>query len=406
MKDRIRKITDKQKIYTRICSETLTNLLPCFILLLYNCFTIRCKEHPNQAAERNDIMANSIASVDKNFEVKAQIKRDGLSFYNIDNAPFKIYGIFREGHKYRRIPEELAKRVSDGVHWLHANTAGGRVRFKTDSRTVSIIAKMENPGKMPHFALTGSAGFDLYTKEKNGYEYYKTFTPPFDIADGYESTLAFPEKELRDITINFPLYSDVCELLIGIEDGAILAEGDKYIDSAPMVYYGSSITQGGCASRAGSAYQGFISRRFDRDFINLGFSGSARAEDPMIEYIAGLDMSVYIHDYDYNAPSIEHLAATHEKMYKAIRMTHPDIPIVIMSRPQYVLKDEGPERVEIIRKTYENALAAGENVYMLDGRMLMEVAGTEGTVDDCHPTDLGFASMAKALGDLLERILY
>ncbi len=346
-----------------------------------------------------------IASVDKNFKVEAQIKRDGLSFYNIDSDPFCIYGIFREGHKYRRIPEELAKSVSDGVYSLHANTAGGRVRFKTDSKSISIIAKMENAGRMPHFAITGSAGFDLYTKGDEGYDYYKTFVPPFDISDGYESTVCFPDNKMRDITVNFPLYSDVCELLIGIEDTAVLREGDKYADAAPMVYYGSSITQGGCASRAGSAYQGFVSRRFDRDFINLGFSGNARAEDNMIEYVAGLDMSVYIHDYDHNAPSAEHLEKTHEKMYKAVRAAHPDIPIIIMGRPQFHMKDDEPERFAVIKNTYDRAVAAGDNVYLLDGRELMAMAGNEGTVDDCHPTDLGFASMANAIGDLLEKIL-
>lgn len=351
-------------------------------------------------------MANKIAEVDKNFKVEAQIKKDGLCFYNIDNAPFKIYGIFREGHKYRRLPEAVAKSVSDGVYTLHANTAGGRVRFKTNSKNVSIIAKMENPGKMPHFALTGSAGFDLYVKEDGGYNYIRTFTPPFDITDGYESGFDFEDRKLRDITINFPLYSDVCELLIGLEEDAAVTEGDTYVQAAPMVYYGSSITQGGCASRAGSAYQGIISRRFDRDFINLGFSGNAKAEDEMIDYICGLKMSVYIHDYDHNAPDVSHLASTHEKMFKAVRTAHPDIPIVLMSRPKYYLTDEEKQRLEVIRTTYNNAITAGDkNVYLIEGRQLMEYARNEGTVDDCHPTDYGFASMAKALGDLFERIL-
>ncbi len=351
-------------------------------------------------------MAKNISDIDQNFKVEAQVKREGMSFYNIDNAPFKIYGIFREGHKYRRIPEDVAMKVSEGVHVLHANTAGGRVRFKTDSKSISIITKMENIDKMPHFALTGSSGFDLYVKGSDGYNYIKTFTPPFDLSNGYESGIEFEDRKLRDITINFPLYSDVCELLIGIEDGATLSEGDLYASAAPMVYYGSSITQGGCASRAGSAYQGIISRRFDRDFINLGFSGNARAEDDMIDYICGLEMSMFIEDYDHNAPDIEHLRNTHEKLYKAVRAAHPEIPIIMMSRPKYYLTSEEQERLEIIRTTYNNAITAGDkNVYMLDGRQLMEMAENEGTVDDCHPTDLGFASMAAALGDLLCKII-
>ena len=117
---------------------------------------------------------SNIAEIDKNFKVETEIKRDGVEFYNIDNPPFAIYGIYRDGVCYRRMPEEIAKNVSNGVHKLHADTAGGRVRFKTDSRNIYIMAKMGRVGKMPHFAFTGSAGFDLYEKIDSNYNYIKT----------------------------------------------------------------------------------------------------------------------------------------------------------------------------------------------------------------------------------------
>ena len=123
-----------------------------------------------------------ISKIDKNFKVESKIEREGLTFYDIDEAPFKIYGVFYDAGKFRRLPESVAKSVSDGVYDLHAHTAGGRVRFKTDSPYVAIHAKMPNIGKMPHFALTGSAGFDLYANN----QYVKSFVPPFDIEDGYE----------------------------------------------------------------------------------------------------------------------------------------------------------------------------------------------------------------------------
>lgn len=351
-------------------------------------------------------MAYNISEVDKNFKVDAEIQKNGISFYNIDNEPFKVYGVFREGHQYVRLPVEVAKSVSEGVFTLHANATGGRVRFKTDSSSVSIMARVGYPGKMSHFALTGSVGFDLYEKNESEYTYIGSFIPPFDVENNFESTLFIGDKKLRDITINFPLYSNVEELYIGIEDGSILSAGDEYLPELPIVYYGSSITQGGCASRPGTAYQGIISRRFDRDFVNLGFSGNAKAEDNMIDYICGLEMSVFVEDYDHNAPDVAHLAATHEKLYKSVRKTHPNIPIVLMSRPKYYLSDEEKQRLEIIRTTYNNAIADGDcNIYMLDGKQLTELCGNEGTVDNCHPTDFGFASMAKALGDLFEKIL-
>lgn len=162
------------------------------------------------------------------------------------------------------MPESVAKNVTRGVDALHTNTAGGRVRFKTDSQYIAIHAEMDGLGKMPHFALTGAIGFDLYVNNK----YEKTFVPPFDIKDGFESIVEFSNKELREITINFPLYSNVNDLYIGLQNDAIVKEASPYKNTKPIVYYGSSITQGGCASRPGMAYQSILSRRFNHDFVN------------------------------------------------------------------------------------------------------------------------------------------
>ena len=344
---------------------------------------------------------NDISSIDSNFKVETKLNINGLKFYNIKQEPFGIYGVFYESGKFRRIPESVAKNVNDGVYSLHANTAGGRVRFRTNSPYVAIHAKMPSVGKMPHFALSGSAGFDLYADDK----YTATFMPPFNIEDGYESVVHFDCAEMRELTINFPLYSDVAELYIGVSDTAHICEPEPYKIKKPVVYYGSSITQGGCASRPGNSYQSIISRRFDADYINLGFSGSARGEDEIAQYISNLDMSVFVYDYDHNAPTTAHLQNTHAKMFELIRKAHPDIPVVFMSRPKYYLTEDEEQRLEIIKETYNNALQNGDNnVYLLDGRKLTELAGNDGTVDNCHPNDLGFMSMAKAVGDILEQI--
>ena len=354
---------------------------------------------------KGDVCLSNISLVDSNFRIESHIKENDIQFFDVNQPPFKIYGVFHDSGKFRRLPENIARAVSSGVYALHANTAGGRVRFKTDSPYVAIHAKMHSIGKMPHFALTGSAGFDLYVLE-DVERYFKTFVPPFDIQDGYESIIYFGSSEMREVTINFPLYSGVSELYIGLRQGAFVGEGKNYKIDQPIVYYGSSITQGGCASRPGNSYESIVSRRLDADYINLGFSGNAKAEPEIAEYISKLDMSVFVYDYDHNAPTIEHLENTHEKMFCFIREAKPDLPIVLMSRPKYRLTDDEKQRFDIIKKTYENAVAAGDtNVYLIDGGTLMALAKNEGTVDDCHPNDLGFASMAKAVGALLEKIL-
>ena len=345
-----------------------------------------------------------VEDADKNLKVETKIEQEGLKFYNALSEPFKIYGIYMEDGKFRRLPEKVAESVSNGVWILHANTAGGRVRFRTNSPYVAINVKMGEIGKMPHFPLAGSAGFDVYRNDGNGEEYVRTLMPPFNIENGYESLISFDDEVMRDVTINFPLYSEVKELYIGLDENAVVEAPTPYIDKKPMVYYGSSITQGGCASRPGNCYQGYICRTFNCDYINLGFSGNAKAEDAMIEYIKSLDMSIFVYDYDHNAPSVEHLKNTHEKMFKAIREAHPDIPIILMSAPIWNPSGDWKDRRDIVEQTYRNALAAGDkNVYFVDGKALMSLCENNGTVDNCHPTDLGFYSMARVLAFVIEK---
>ena len=327
-----------------------------------------------------------------------------LKFYNIQEEPFTVYGVFYENGKYRRLPEKVAQTVSEGVYDLHVNTAGGRVKFVTDSKVVAIRAKMCSIGKMPHFALTGSAGFDLYTGCPE--QYSGSFIPPFDISDGYESELRFDTGTLREITVNFPLYSGVESLFIGLEEHAALEKTSGYRYSRPVVFYGSSITQGGCASRPGNSYESILSRDLQTDYINLGFSGNAKAEAEIAAYIRDLDMSAFVYDYDHNAPDIPHLQATHQRMFRTVRERNPRLPVLILSRPKYLLNEEEKARLDVIRKTYTDALAAGDsNVYLIEGPDLMQYAQNEGTVDDCHPNDLGFYSMAKAILPQLRNIL-
>ncbi len=346
-----------------------------------------------------------ITELDKNFKVEDTIKRDGMVFYNALSEPFRLCGGFYKDGLYRRMPEDIAASVNESIRALSVNTAGCHVRFMTDSRKIAIIAKMPYVSNMTHFARTGSTGFDIYADNV----FAGTFAPPKDIVDGYESTMEIPdhmtENKVRDFTINFPLYSRVSELIIGIEEGASLSASPLYKTEVPMVSYGSSITQGGCASRPGSSYQAILSRRFDCNYVNLGFCGNAKAEKEIAQYVASLDMSVFLYDYDCNAPTPDFLAETHEPMFKIVRAAHPTLPIIMMARPHYYLDANDVRRHAAIETTYKNALAAGDkNVYYLSGPELMALCGNEGLVDGCHPTDFGFASMAKAVGDLIEKI--
>lgn len=352
----------------------------------------------------------NITDIDENFKVETNIERAGLKFFNPEKTPFKIHGVFREGDCLRRMPGETAKRVSEGVSYLHFHTAGGRVRFITDSPYVAISTELHRSDPMTHFAYSGTAGFDIYVNEEGEQLYKGTLRPSSHNEASFEGIVDLcgkGEKKLREITINMPLYSGIKNLYIGLDESSEIKAPSEYRISKPVVYYGSSITQGGCASRPGMAYQAIISRALGCDFINLGFSGNAKGEQEMTDYIKELDMSLLVMDYDHNAPSIEHLEATHEKMFKCIRQAQPELPVLMMSRPTYYLSDEEKKRVEIIKATYENAAKAGDkNVYFIDGSTLMnDEIKDNGTVDGCHPTDLGFFSMAKRMIPIMKDIL-
>lgn len=348
---------------------------------------------------------NKIAEIDKNFKVETNLNKEDIVFYDTKNEPFEIYGVFFEDGKYRRMPASVAKKVSNGVDMLHANTAGGRVKFKTDSDYIAISAKMPSVSKMPHFAFSGSIGFDLYVYEENE-RFAEAYIPPFDVTNGYEGIIQFETSKMREITINFPLYSELEDLYIGVSEKSQILAPRKYIDIKPIVYYGSSITQGACASRPGNCYQAIISRRFNVDYVNLGFSGNAFGEETMAEYIKNLEMSVFVYDYDHNSPNAEFLSKTHEKMFKIIRDANPDLPIIILSRPKCNLILEEKKRLEVVKTTYNNAVKNGDkNVYFISGQELMAISGDDGVIDRCHPSDYGFYSMAEAISKTLARLL-
>ena len=348
---------------------------------------------------------------DKNLHVDEAINADGLKFIEIRNSPFDVYGLYdyKNQADYKRLPDEIGLNVNEGVSILYLHTAGGRVRFSTDSRYVAIRVSMPKVSHHSHMPLTGGAGLDLYIDESEGEEigFFKTFVPPHNMTSGYESKIDLKAKKMRHFTINMPSYNRVDSLYIGIDEDASLGHGLNYRPLLPVVYYGSSITQGGCASRPGNIYQNIISRRLNIDYVNLGFSGSGRGESIIAEYMANLPMSAFVSDYDHNAPTVEHLKNTHFALYKTIRAKNPDIPYLMVTRPDYRNHEDSEPRRQVILKSYNDALALGDkNVYFVDGKEFFTGRYADMcTVDGCHPTDLGFSFMADHIGEALKKAL-
>jgi len=351
----------------------------------------------------------NIAKIDKNFAVQTKLEQDDVVFFSAKEAPIDLYGLYKgELDVFKRMPESVANQVSNGVKSLNFNTAGGRIRFKTDSDYVAIKCVMPSVRHFAHMPLTGTSSFDIYEILDGAYYYQKTFVPPYDMTDGYESIYKLPNKKMREFEINFPLYNRVNELYVGIREGSIIDHGSQYRYSKPVFYYGSSVTQGGCASKPSGSFQSIISHRLDCDYINLGFSGNAKGEDVMADYIANTEMSVFVCDYDYNAPNSEHLNATHLKLYKKFREKQPDTPIIFVSAPLYKMKSPDlNKRRNVVYETYMYAVANNDlKVAYVDGYSIY--GGNDRnvyTVDGAHPNDAGFLKMADVIGGEVRRML-
>lgn len=357
-----------------------------------------------------------ISQLDHLMAAASSVKRDDLEFYNVKDAPFELYGFYdpKNQNVFKRLPDEVAAATSKGVFGLYKCTAGGRVRFSTDSDCVVINVREPRIHRMYHATLMMSAGFDMYLDdpEAGTSVFYDIFKPPYNMTDSFTSIISFPDRKKRYLTVNFPLYGEVSEMYIGLCKGASIDEGAKYAHQKPIVFYGSSITQGGCASRSGIAYTSIVASALNSDHLNLGFSGNGKAEDAIVEYMSGLDMSVFVCDYDHNAPNVEYLRNTHYKMYEKIRAANPTIPYVMISRPDFVKRgndiSDSVNRRNVILDSFHKARVENndQNVYFIDGEVFFNNEFIDcTTVDGTHPADYGMVCMAQRIGSVLKNII-
>ncbi|MCX6992735.1 MAG: hypothetical protein NT011_06270 [Kiritimatiellaeota bacterium] len=350
-----------------------------------------------------------IEEIDKNFQA-AKVGNLDVRYYDALKAPFALEGFpWRDPALiFNRLPAAFTEKdVNAGALELAKHTAGGAVRFRTDSPYLTLRAVLAYSGDMNHMPRAGSAGFDFYSGAGKNIQYRKTVQPDSGQKDLETLLVSDQPEQMTDWTLYLPLYGAASQIEIGIAPGARLEKPTPHAVPKPVLFYGSSITQGGCASRPGNAYTTMLCRAVDAPQINLGFSGSGRGESAVAQAIAGLDLAAFVMDYDHNAPSLEHLTNTHAKFFKIIRGKNPGLPVIIMSKCDFWGNGEEPDRRDVIRQTYAHAVRAGDTkVWFIDGATLF---GTEDrdacTVDRCHPNDLGFYRMFRTILPTLEKAL-
>ena len=208
----------------------------------------------------------NIESIDKHLGGE-EVVYDGITFRNIKEEPFTIYGLYRpyDNEDYKRMPHDVAAKMNTNLNNLYKNTSGGRIRFRTDSSKILLRSVLPNKCSSIKTPKTGVYCFDLYADGKyqnvfihgmmRGVKPIEDSVAPENV---YDSTIKIGEKKMRDILIHFPLYNDVSDVYIGLEDDAIIEVAEEYTYTKPVVFYGSSITQGACASHSGNAYHNLL----------------------------------------------------------------------------------------------------------------------------------------------------
>lgn len=334
-----------------------------------------------------------------------------MIFHDVFEPPFVIGGALHPkdncGELYRLDASKKEIYSAANAELAHC-TSGVTVRFVTDADKITVRDRLSHViDGMHHFTHRGVRGLDFLTGSGTDRRYcgamMQTFAENTDTNEG-ELSLNCGETEVEML---LPLYSGVSSLEIGIPEGASLKAPPER-SMKPIAFYGSSITQGGCASRPGTAFANIVCRFFDADCINLGFSGSAFGESSVAEYLAGREMSLFVMDYVFNSRSLEELQTTHYPFYRVFRDSHPDTPVLFCTHPRVWPDTEyDRQRTETVEATYLKAIAGGDrNVYLLHGEDYFPAEMRDlCMVDYLHPNDLGMYFMAKAMIGKIKAIL-
>ena len=350
------------------------------------------------------IGALAFASV---FAAEGATISDGMKWFDGRELPIEGRAFDGTGHYYDRLPTNVTTSVNSGVRSRMHDTSGMLFRFSTDSsRLVFKWTPYSTSLSMNHMPATGVSGIDVYRFDAAKGRWRYVTVGRITSASG--ATLSLDWTPGTPCLVNLPLYNGIREFTLGVDPEASvspLPPRASGIDK-PVVFYGTSITQGGCASRPGMSFVNIIGRDLDVPVVNLGFSGSGLMELEMSEHLAAIDASCYVLDCVWNMRSmtVDAFQERYESFIRNLRAKRPDVPIVMAGMSDVYCG--GPnDKDECVRALYERLVAEGwTNLVHLpkDG---MYSGDFEGTVDGTHANNLGMRSLAKAYGNAVKRAL-
>ncbi len=333
-------------------------------------------------------------------------KASELKYVDARNLMLINQGYDNTALYYSRLPEDLKPVIRQGVWDLGLNSAGLAVRFSSNSRVIGFRWTLLNNFIMHHMAGTGIRGIDLYRLDENDHwQFIGTAIPNGKDSTKVQIAVSGMDGRDHDYMAYLPLYDGVTKVEVGVTKDASVGKPHRDVlvkgREKPLVFYGTSITQGGCASRPGMVYTSIISRALQKECVNLGFSGNARMDKSMAEAVARIDAEQYVIDCLENCTlKVMQDSAWYFLTYLAKR--RPDAPIYLVEHIWFShsavnkdVHDQIAEKNAYWHEIYSKLRKEGyDNFRYIPADRLTGPDG-EGAVDGCHQTDLGFLRMSE-----------
>ena len=336
---------------------------------------------------------------------------DSLKYVKATEFELIGKGFTETKNSFGRLPSGLNGKTRQPVWSLSKNCSGLAIRFHTNSPVIAAKWEVTADVVMNHFAPSGIKGLDLYSLKNGKWQFVNSARPAGKIT----TTVIIDHMAGTDMEymLYLPLYDGLANLEIGVKSTAVI--GKPEINSPqkekPVVFYGTSITQGGCASRAGMAYPNQLSRMLDRQIVNLGFSGNGQLDFEIAEFMAGIDASCIVMDCLPNV-SIVQMKEKYARFLEIIREKKPAVPILMVETILFphmyfdhtvdsLLREKNATLQKIFSDRKKNH---DRNIYYVKGDHLIG-DDFEGTVDGVHLTDLGFLRMSQHLYPVIHKLI-
>jgi lysophospholipase L1-like esterase len=339
--------------------------------------------------------------------------KQSLTWHAVTPANIEGQGWTDVQSPFDRLPARAEGLVRPPVWDLSHNSAGLYADFETNAPRIAVRWKLHSKRlSMSHMPATGVSSVDLYVHDDDGWHFLANGQArefPDNEAE-FTASEASAQGDVR-YRLYLPLYNGVKSVEIGVPECSSFAFEKPNENQPPIVVYGTSITQGGCAARPGMAYPSILNRRLDREFINLGFSGNGLTEPELATLLAELDPAAFVID---SLPNLtpEMLAERMPKFLEIIRERHPQTPILLVQNPIYPTvpfiagtRQKITASNDILTQIHADRVAAGDQMMTLVPACDLAADGGETTVDGVHPTDVGFIRLADALEPYLKKAL-